>query len=576
MADRIKDRKNDIRTYNEIFLNNMKQIQEYSELVYLCHTHQEEEIKRRCGECVQGIEVAFQKAIENLELYNETYEILNLEEIEKMIFELKEAHKFQDYVYLSDILEMQVIPVFYNMQSILRNVVTIYSEDNNYLESNLKNLEKKDLELAETLRKHSLVNQEKYLLEYTNIGTISLSIQEENEQYYIHSLDNPFEDGRMFAQRYFKPGMKQYIVYGFGLGYHIIMMGRKYKDAKIKVYEYDLNTLYLAFSYMDLSEMLLNSEISIHYDPKFQRFGEHLKEAGVISNQNKRVIIYAPSINLIPFPTVRSLMENMIAQENIQEQAYPLLKDNFISNIKYYKDIVDKLEENFKGKDVFIIAAGPSLDKNIDKLRLLNREKSIILATGTVFKKLLSQKIMPDYVVVLDPNPWVYKQIEDVENNNIPMIYLSTAYKGFAQNYQGDKYIVFQNELDLSEIQANGLGSMLYQTGGSVSTIALEVAIRLKAKRAIFLGLDLAYTKNLGHAEGTSQRERKAHTEYIEVKSIDGGTVLSSKIFCDFRQWIEKRIIEETECEVIDATEGGAYIEGTKVMTMSEVVETFI
>lgn len=49
---------------------------------------------------------------------------------------------------------------------------------------------------------------------------------------------------------------------------------------------------------------------------------------------------------------------------------------------------MDVLGRVFAGKDVFIVAAGPSLDKNIELLRERS-DKSIILATGTVFQKLM-------------------------------------------------------------------------------------------------------------------------------------------------------------------------------------------
>lgn len=564
--------------YNQIFLDNINQIRAYSDLAYTYRIMQGENTKE-CNECIQRIELTFQLAIKNLEFYNATYKILVPEEIETMISELKETVAFHDYVYFGDLLELQVIPILFNMQSVLRSEVTIYSEDNMYFQNNLERLDKINPKLAQLLRNHTLQNQENYILEFTNLGTVSLSIQEDRFPYYIHSINNPFEDGRIFAQKYYRPETKHYVIYGFGFGYHIIMMAKRYKDAKIDVFECDLDTLYLAFSYMDLSELLENPKIRIHYDPKFQLFGEHLgdKETNHSYSKEKRVIIYYPSIKTIPFPTVRNLMETMITQENIQEQAYPLLKDNFTNNIKYYNDVVDNLIYDFQDKTVYIVAAGPSLDKNVDMLKQVNRESNIILATGTVFKKLLKHKIIPDYLMVLDPNQKVYKQIDGVEESTVPMIYLSTAYKGFGQNYQGKKYIVLQKEFDLAENLAKELECDLYQTGGSVSTIALEVALRLKAKRIIFLGLDLAYTNNLGHAEGTSQRERKEHSEYIEVKAVDGGTVLSSKVFCDFRQWIEERIktrtVEEKNCEIIDATEGGAYIEGTRIMTMKDAIQ---
>ncbi|WP_162300630.1 motility associated factor glycosyltransferase family protein [Anaerosacchariphilus polymeriproducens] len=567
-----KDKENKIAQYNEIFLKNILQIRLCSDAVYYCRVQDIRRIEDGlCDIIILKTKEIFEKAMENLEFYNADYDILNTKELSFMIADLKETIDNQDYVYFADILELQIIPILVNMQSILRNVVTIYGDDNNYFKHNINLLEKRDPQLAQKIKDYNFNNQELYVLEYTNIGTITLSIKECNEIYGIHTINNPFEDGRVFAKRYYTPDIKNYVIYGFGLGYHVMMLSKESSNAKIEVYESNLDILYLAFSYMDLSEVLENPKINLCYDSNFSLFGEQLNTTA-LNMQEKRVIIFYPSIRTIPFPTIKVLMENVICQENIQEQAYALLKDNFNHNSKHYDDVVDKLEQNFHGKDVYIVAAGPSLDKNVNMLKNINNDSSIILATGTVYKKLLAQDITPDYVIVLDPNETVYKQISGVEASTVPMIFLSTAYKGFSKNYKGYKYIVLQEEFGLSEELAEKLGTKVYKTGGSVSTIALEVSIRLGAKRVVFLGLDLAYTDNFGHASGTSQRGKKEHSEYIRVKSVDGGTVLSSKVFCEFRHWIEERIKREKSCEFIDATEGGAYIEGTKIMHMEELL----
>lgn len=87
------------------------------------------------------------------------------------------------------------------------------------------------------------------------------------------------------------------------------------------------------------------------------------------------------------------------------------------------------------------MAAGPSLDDNLEFLRE-NQGKKTIIAVGTVFRKLLENKIVPDMAAVLDPQERTYKQIEGLEDKKVPMLLAVTAYWKFAANYKGDKYLV--------------------------------------------------------------------------------------------------------------------------------------
>ena len=155
---------------------------------------------------------------------------------------------------------------------------------------------------------------------------------------------------------------------------------------------------------------------------------------------------------------------------------------------------------------MYIVAAGPSLDLNFKRLKEV-KNKGIILATGTVFRKLISADIIPDYLIVTDANARVYKQIAGYEDYDIPMLFLSTAYYGFASNYKGKKYIICQKDYRKAEELASQLDLHCFLTGGSVSTTALDIGITFKCRRIIFLGLDLAYTNNyvmpVIHPEGT-------------------------------------------------------------------------
>jgi hypothetical protein len=248
-----------------------------------------------------------------------------------------------------------------------------------------------------------------------------------------------------------------------------------------------------------------------------------------------------------------------------------LLKGNFERNIKNCDTYVDELKEAFQGKDLYIAAAGPSLDKNYLKLKEV-KDKGIILATGTVFKKLLKAGIIPDYVLVTDPNARVYKQIAGEEDSKVPMLILSTAYYGFAANYKGKKYLVLQKDFQRAEKYAAEKGLELISTGGSVSTTALDIGITYGCRRIIFAGLDLAYTDGYAHASGTSRRKAADFDNLLQVEDIYGKLVYTNRSLNMFRLWIENRINNVKGIEFIDATEGGAKIKGMRTARLEDVI----
>jgi hypothetical protein len=57
------------------------------------------------------------------------------------------------------------------------------------------------------------------------------------------------------------------------------------------------------------------------------------------------------------------------------------------------------------------------------------------------------------------------------------------------------------------------------------------------------------------------------------TKDIYGNIVQTGKNLDIYREWIERRIKEVQGVEFIDATEGGALILGTKIMSLKDTIE---
>ena len=117
-------------------------------------------------------------------------------------------------------------------------------------------------------------------------------------------------------------------------------------------------------------------------------------------------------------------------------------------------------------------------------------------------------------------------------------------------------------------------------TGGSISTSAFSLVKALGFKKIVFIGQDLAFTGGQSYNSGLKmdEKENEQHQKkrvIVQVKGNDG-TMLDTDYQMDmYRKWIENEILKLPEdITVINATEGGAKIEGAKVMTLKEVIDS--
>lgn len=452
--------------------------------------------------------------------------------------ELLETQQSQDYVYLADLLELRIMPSIISMQEAYARVI-------------------KPPELPWA----------GYRLEYTSSGEYTLAMEGGGEWKYLHTNGKPYEEGRILADSWFDGEHYDYTVYGLGLGYHISALLQVDEAIRVRVLESDPHILELARVYGTIHRWEDSGRLEIILDSDFHvllHVAENLRE-------EERFVIHYPSMVLLKNQHYREQLERyFIEYSSAQTQLYRL-KGNFIRNQKYFRHEVTELREQFAGKTVYIIAAGPSLDRNMMDLKQISAE-GLILSTGTVFKKLLKEGIQPDYVMITDSGATTYAQTKGLQETKVPLLYLSTVYHLILAEYPGSSYVICQRGFEESEEYAGKQGYPLYETGGSVATTALDICISLGCKRIIFVGLDLAYTDNQDHATDTAYYGKKQGNIFVE--DIYGNQIPSAKNLDLYRRWIEKRICKQDALgvEFIDATEGGARIQGAKVQKLKEVL----
>lgn len=455
--------------------------------------------------------------------------------------EILDAQQRQDYVWLADLFELKLLPFVKSMQEAYAGIADL--ED---------------------------TGLENYRIELTSSGAYTLAMMGVNGWQYLHTNGDPFEEGRILAESWFDREHYDYVVYGLGLGYHIQALLEIDVAITVTVIEADVHVISLAGKYGVTSLWDQTGRVKIISDP------DHTALVTIAAqlDDTQRFVIHYPSMVHISNQTYRDQLEDYFIEFSSAQTQLTRLSGNFIKNKEFFQNEVSELQEKFENKTVYIIAAGPSLDLNMQELKNIG-DDGVILATGTVLKKMLAAGIQPDYVIIIDAGRSTYIQTEGLAQTEIPLLYLSTVYYQIPLEYPGEKYVIFQQGYEKSEEYAAKHGYEVYESGGSVTTTALDISIRMGAKCIVLVGADLAYTGGRNHASDTAKVREIQNATGRMVEDIHGNLVMTAKNLNLYRKWIERRIAREKSSGIqfIDATEGGARICGTKLCKLKDVVQ---
>lgn len=221
---------------------------------------------------------------------------------------------------------------------------------------------------------------------------------------------------------------------------------------------------------------------------------------------------------------------------------------------------------------VIIVAAGPSLRKNIEVLKQA-KGHFLILAVDTAITFLLSRDVIPDITITVDPiKP--FSCFEDERVRSIPCIVDMDANPKILESLNGRIFVHESNEYLINLLKSVDKDISLGDVGGgSVATVAFVIMQAIGQKKIILVGQDLASSEGKTHVGD----ENDGSTGDIVVEGIDGNKVYTRGDWYGYLKWYEivaERIRLNNEgITIIDATEGGAKIHGTEIMTLQEAID---
>lgn len=457
-----------------------------------------------------------------------------------------------------------------------------------YLNLNLYNIKKKNVKLfdslSEIIKNGSTVKKMQIIKSRTNDDIIE--VFNEGEKIRLNSIYNPKREAEIWAKKYEDTEQAtSLIMYGYGSGYFFEQVKEKLTDlASIFLYEPDVEVFLFCLDKFDLTEILSYNKIFIYVDGINERdFFYDLCSNISWSMLSKQIICIHTGYDKI------NRSKYIDFQKNINEYMYALkISEN--TSIKYSKkftiNIIKNLhfikESNYLGEfknilmnkiPVIIVSAGPSLDKNVNELKKAEK-KALILATDTAVKTLLKFNIMFDAIVTIDGD----KKLDSIDNGCCEskcMFTVPDAKNEFLEKNKGRK--IWINGAGYLEKLYSRFGYIFpqYDAGGSVATSAFQIATIMGTNRIILVGQDLAYDGKVTHTGNTIDIYEE-NGESLYVEGVFGERVKTRYDWIRYLRWFEKAIEQlENKIEVIDATEGGAKINGTKIMNLSEAIKKY-
>lgn len=470
---------------------------------------------------------------------------------------------------------------------------------NEILEKNLACIQKRMPQLYKECRKKYIQQQEtqeeNVFLDDSVRGEKIIGVIRNGRAWYLNSRYDAQAAVEIWSEQCRQIHYKSIILMcGLSNGMYLRALQKKTgEENRVIVYEPDMRVFLYLIAHLDLTDELKDERTIFFVEGlNMNCFREYFREIYECELVNLSVTLVSPAYGTL----YAQQLENLIADcekeirlifgakttlENIGEE----ICDNIISNmwclfkgtsINAIKAHLEEQRINLQDIPAILISAGPSLDKNIDRLPGA-KGRALLVAVDSAVRKLLLHNIIPDIIVTVDSHKPL-TLFEDPRTKAIPLVVCGQSRHEILKKHE-DKLFVFSGDMFLLKLftfmnrAVQGL-----QTGGSVANDAFSFVEFLGFRKIILVGQDLAFTDDKKHADDVYEEKgigENEEDEYTYVEGCNGGKLLTFSNFRIYKEWFENRIADNPELKVINATEGGARINGAIQMTLDTAINEY-
>ena len=462
---------------------------------------------------------------------------------------------------------------------------------NTVFEKNMEVLEKRYPDLAKKIRETK--DNPNYKLIQAKNGRPNVLIKKGSDFLTLYDNDDPVK----YCDDYLGKLNFKYapivVFMGLGLGYHLDryfkLLGEKVGTREIVVFERDVELFRLALKMGDFIQVFAQPNIHFFVGESPEETYVKLKTE-ILSKGDIRIAL--KSLKVIPLPAnillEREYYQKILATlKNAARQIMVLIGndsldsfvglENVLENIRHIfsNPGINTLFGKFKGRPGILVAAGPSLNKNMHLLKGLE-DKALIISCDASFLPIMRKGIRPHLVASMERAPGVDLFYKGIENfSGIYFIALPILMSETIDAFKGRKFIAYRGYSHFNWLEEEK-GTL--NVGISVANLAFKILVELGCDPIILIGQDLAYAEDGDtHVKGDifgSRSEDISKKSVIELEGNDGKPVKSEKTWAIMKNTYEEDIaLYKGTC--INATEGGAKIRGAEVMPFIDAIEKY-
>lgn len=416
-------------------------------------------------------------------------------------------------------------------------------------------------------------------------GTTFLEIQKGKEFYRMNSCYSPIQETNFWVSQYdFKRELIVISFFGLGNGNFVRTIMRNMKDdACLIIVEPSKEVFLSVLKLYDLSDIFKNPKVfPIILDVNEEFWYNVLGVTVQWENLNNQIVCEHPMYaKAFPDGYARYIarfeqnFERVSVNRNTEAyfgKRYAISMIESLQNFPSFNTLSDCRGLIPPEIPAIIISAGPSLDDNVKDL-IVAKKKAILIATDRCLPTLFKNNIVPDFIVTVDPEK-ADSCFANPLSRTISLICTTNAKKEVFLNHKGRIFLVSCYNYINNLAEKMGSEIPFVDTGASVATTAFSISLYLGFKTIILVGQDLAFKGNVTHTGGEEEQAYLDDIKYVE--GTDGNLVKTRSDWEWFRLWFEQNIKAlHGEVEVVDATEGGALIHGTKVMTLKNALQQY-
>lgn len=444
-----------------------------------------------------------------------------------------------------------------------------------------------------------------YFLETARSGVPTLTIRQEGGRPAgYHSRYDPVKEAEKQVESAYD-GQTHVVLLGFGLGYMAEEMIKRLPKGVIGpqlfIVEPDPGVFYSALTARDLAPLIANPQIAWCVGMTPDEIGDfwhsrldwtvldklaildHPPSMARFKNQFERIV---EKIRYLCNRSKGNLVTLMHAGFEFHSNNFANLAESFVL------PGVGRLFDKFQGVPAIIVAAGPSLDKNMHVLKEI-KGRFPIIAVDTAFRQLMVNGIKPDIVCAADPSYENSLDFVGVENETEvvlavePMTHpdIFASYRGprMLMTFAGGLHPIFKDYRE-------PVGTLI--CWGSIATTVFDLARNIGADPLVFVGLDLSFADGRLHARGSYSDDlmyEKVHAynsiehetaDYIATRGTykinmpDGQVLYTDQNMKLYKDWFEDQF-RQTGRKIINASEGGAVDRFVDIMPLAEVLERY-